>query len=759
MKNYEIPIYLPSRLYKASVSANTLAMVSRSQSGHLSIPGQRENINHRPEISPPRSCREYFLTKIYRDIKVSFSFDKLTNTGRRNTATSGSFRLTNQIMSGDDDTLVNINSNKRVLFWSIMGVFSLLLISLGYGYMVCDLFKSPYQIYLEAERHSLAAIFASLTSTHDQSNNKHQTQREGTINSHRQVTINIAGSLFADKDSKALSHILQQSKLTLDSSLDRQNQLYYQKANLLLDNKNILTMELLTDKNRLYLHVPEIYPRHLLADLQEAEKLQKNLALKTLPKRLISQDQLISTLRLSTAQKPVLAEYANTYFQQINKQQVTMQKALFTECDISIPARKITVTFSEKQLKELIKTVAEKMFHDEQFIDLVYDKQQKFFSLLVDSGWNLQALKVTDIDKADIKKALQEEYNQLIDSLDDAAIANGLTMTLWIDNNDQILERQINLGSPGDRLSFRSARWTEKNKTDHQLIAVRGRAGSDKLEFQYSATQKKTSRECHLDLQYQYSLPGRGEGKINLQMTGNDLYGGLIKPPTPAQNQIIDLAKLNQHQLQELKQDIQNGISGLLLINALIFEAYQESLTHRPLLSNATAGAASTETIITRPGQPALNQQTVIQAMRHTVLANDPASFFIPPPGNPLEIIYTPDGQGGWLAAAIGALAPGGFPSADGKGHLVFFFHNNKFVGWDAAAMSTSIKNLTTTGNGIFKVTYAHYAPDDPLCCPSLPDREILYCWNSQSKSFTASALPPDVEDGTGNRVVYLAMY
>lgn len=268
--------------------------------------------------------------------------------------------------------MVDITSNKRVFLWCIAGVFSLLLIILAYAYMVCDLFKSPYRIYLEAERHNLATIFASLISNQVQSKNNAQTQQENTINSHRQITINIAGSLFADQESKALSHMLQQSKLTLDSTQDRQNHLYYQKANLLLDNKNLLTVELLTHNNRLYLHVPEIYPRYLLADLQEAENLQKNLALKTVPKRLISQDELFSTLKLTPDQKLVLAEYVNTYFQQINKQQVTMQKARFIEGDISIPVRKVTVTFTEKQFKELVSTIAEKIFRDERFIDLMY---------------------------------------------------------------------------------------------------------------------------------------------------------------------------------------------------------------------------------------------------------------------------------------------------------------------------------------------------------------------------------------------------
>jgi len=139
---------------------------------------------------------------------------------------------------------------------------------------------------------------------------------------------------------------------------------------------------------------------------------------------------------------------------------------------------------------------------------------------------------------------------------------------------------------------------------------------------------------------------------------------------------------------------------------------------------------------------PSLTLQTISEAMRRTVFVDDPESCFI----STGDTVYTPDGEGGWLAATVGAYAPKGLPSADGYGHLVFFFHNNEFIGWDSVYMSVCIKNVEAAGTDVFKVTYANYAPNDAMCCPSLPDKVVFYQWNSKAKKFDSSGLPPDVE-------------
>jgi hypothetical protein len=85
-----------------------------------------------------------------------------------------------------------------------------------------------------------------------------------------------------------------------------------------------------------------------------------------------------------------------------------------------------------------------------------------------------------------------------------------------------------------------------------------------------------------------------------------------------------------------------------------------------------------------------------------------------------------PDGSGGTLTAVIGVR----HITADGKGQLVFFFHDNRFLGWDANVEISAIRGVKAAGTGRFDVTYVRYASSDPLCCPSLSPRTVGYRWN-----------------------------
>jgi len=140
--------------------------------------------------------------------------------------------------------------------------------------------------------------------------------------------------------------------------------------------------------------------------------------------------------------------------------------------------------------------------------------------------------------------------------------------------------------------------------------------------------------------------------------------------------------------------------------------------------------------------------------MTRTVFKDDHKEWFTPTEA----LTSIPDGNGGWLTAAIGARSLSGMPSADGYGHLVFFFHDNEFIGWDSRYVSMMIENVEGAGVGRFKVTYASYKPEDALCCPSLPDKIVFYQWNNSTKRFDASDLLTNQQYGYGNllEVIYL---
>jgi hypothetical protein len=95
------------------------------------------------------------------------------------------------------------------------------------------------------------------------------------------------------------------------------------------------------------------------------------------------------------------------------------------------------------------------------------------------------------------------------------------------------------------------------------------------------------------------------------------------------------------------------------------------------------------------------------------------------------------DGAGGWLTALIGVR----FPTADGKGELVFFWHNTTFVGLDTHTESERIISVSASASGAFAVRYVHYALTDPLCCPSLAPVTIEYRWSGHAMA--PSGLPP----------------
>jgi hypothetical protein len=95
------------------------------------------------------------------------------------------------------------------------------------------------------------------------------------------------------------------------------------------------------------------------------------------------------------------------------------------------------------------------------------------------------------------------------------------------------------------------------------------------------------------------------------------------------------------------------------------------------------------------------------------------------------------DGAGGWLTAVIGVR----FPTADGKGQLAFFWHNATFIGFDTHTESNQINGISASGVSTFAVQYTHYAPTDPLCCPSLAPVTIEYHWNGHA--MTPSGSPP----------------
>jgi hypothetical protein len=151
----------------------------------------------------------------------------------------------------------------------------------------------------------------------------------------------------------------------------------------------------------------------------------------------------------------------------------------------------------------------------------------------------------------------------------------------------------------------------------------------------------------------------------------------------------------------------------------------------------ASDNQSATEASSTQVTPPAsklssLTQSEITQQMANTVEVSTGNDFV--PASAPVTVS---DGNGGTLTTVVGLRNP----SADGHGQLVFFWHNNQFLGWNSTFETIAIVGLTSSSTGEFDVSYAHYAPSDPMSSPSLPPIMISYTWNGST--LTASGTPP----------------
>ncbi len=143
---------------------------------------------------------------------------------------------------------------------------------------------------------------------------------------------------------------------------------------------------------------------------------------------------------------------------------------------------------------------------------------------------------------------------------------------------------------------------------------------------------------------------------------------------------------------------------------------------------------SSTGNRVTGPS-PAPSQAEITRDMQETTLVGEPLEHF-----EPAGLLKTvADGTGGQLTAAVGTSVP----TTDGNGQLVFFWHDRRFVGWDASTDAMEILSLHAVGVGRFRVTYSNYARRDPACCPSLVPVSVVYSWRGDH--FAVDGTPPAV--------------
>ncbi len=131
--------------------------------------------------------------------------------------------------------------------------------------------------------------------------------------------------------------------------------------------------------------------------------------------------------------------------------------------------------------------------------------------------------------------------------------------------------------------------------------------------------------------------------------------------------------------------------------------------------------------------------QQIRAVMARTVETAQPMVHFAPADA----ALTVDDGRGaGSLTAIVGMRT-----SMNARvGQLVFFWHSipggkSVFLGWDSSDETGRVLRLASPGQGAFSITYAHFAPRDAACCPSLAPVRVDSGWSGSI--LISNGVPP----------------
>ncbi|MBP1932204.1 c-type cytochrome [Ammoniphilus resinae] len=372
------------------------------------------------------------------------------------------------------------------------------------GYTMFDWFKSPKQIYLEAEAKSLKTAVESWGENYQDAMAEVKPYLDSTVHSKSELGVKIDwGDGYIDEDVQRISNILKDSKIVIENERDPKAKKEYSQISLAMGGSKLIGFDVLAEEDRLLFGMPELYSKYAMLDLKKEEELKDKFGIENLPKRIVQPEEFLDALKIPKEElTPILLNYGKLYYDELQDEQVKLVSDVAFDEDSKIKGREITVTFTDKQFKNFLEKTSEKLEKDQGLIDLFYTRYGKITKLLQENGYE----DIKELDKSDFKDDWQAAMEDFRSGLEDVEFSKDLQMILLVDSSDQIIDRKVFIYPENDdKFTFRSAKWTS-DQTTQQLIQLKNRSDSGmndgELKFTYTQTPKDKGKEGNVDFSF-----------------------------------------------------------------------------------------------------------------------------------------------------------------------------------------------------------------------------------------------------------------
>ncbi len=249
-------------------------------------------------------------------------------------------------------------------------------------------------------------------------------------------------------------------------------------------------------------------------------------------------------------------EYGKFVFDSIKDENVTMEDGVEFEGE---KYRQLTLKLSEKETKELLKALLQKIRNDDELLDLYIGQD------MMTSYMN------SNMDDVDVKKEFKTMLEEAENALDDVNIPEGLTSVILIDNDKMIVKRDvtIKMGDDTEVINFNlstHALRTENVVTDGKWELNLFPEGSENQEYVKVLLEMKGENKAEDDMKrditgtFAFAEAGQVTGaNVNATLTGSpeDMEGQF---ELSIENAMQPIPPIKGHFTRKVNDDLENGM-------------------------------------------------------------------------------------------------------------------------------------------------------------------------------------------------------
>ncbi|MGC4379170.1 DUF6583 family protein [Fictibacillus sp. Mic-4] len=380
---------------------------------------------------------------------------------------------------------VSTNKNpgkKKIAITAI--ILAVILIGIGGTVYAVFFNKSPKELYFISELNSYKALEKSFNDSFGNSFELQDKMKKSPYQQDMTIGVNMnANGLEQQVPELAMvQEFLKNSKLKLGVKQDPKKEQGAYHLGFLMNDSEIANAEFFQSNDKAGVFVPELYNKYFYVENKKFGETIKKFdpsyqGPNELPNLMFAQTK--TKLNSPEFWKKKGMEYALYIGSKIKDDDVKLKK------DVSFKGeklRQLTLTLSEKETKDLVGGLLNKLSKDDELINEIVDQQMMSASLENNSITPMPSKKEL---KEKIVKDIQDAEKQFKEN---ASLPNGLKQVVIINDDEEIVSRNIVLDAKNEKtgktahFAYKSTNWTKDNDaTDKTWNVEAGTGENDKL--------------------------------------------------------------------------------------------------------------------------------------------------------------------------------------------------------------------------------------------------------------------------------------